>query len=125
MALSKEELKGLYVGQDLCIAKINHRHGQREEPSLCSVTKIGKKYFYVNDFRESRFELESGKHDNGEYSASAEIYFDMATYEQDREAKLLWGKYRDLSVRMHNKPPHLTTEMVKELIEILTPPTEE
>jgi len=129
MALSKEELKGLYVGQELFVVYSPRRKGETPNTGVEKVTKIGNKYFYVNrgesKYTENKYQRQTGDY-VAEYSNyPSHLYFDEATYRQDKEAKELWGKYRDITTRMYSKPPHLTTEMVKELIEILTPPTEE
>jgi CRISPR/Cas system Type II protein with McrA/HNH and RuvC-like nuclease domain len=129
MALSKEELKGLYVGQELFVVYTPHRRGNAPNTAVEKVTKIGSKYFYVNEgenkYSEHKHDKETGAYVADYTSYPPVLYFDEATYRQDKEAKELWGKYRDITTQMYSKPPHLTTEMVKELIEILTPPTEE
>jgi len=125
MALSKEELKGLYVGQTLCLTEIDSRNNDRViNPKDCTITKIGNKYFYVEDYNERKFYIENGKQENGGYSPSYELFFDLPTYEAEIETQRVWQEYRKLTQHQYNKPAHLTTDQVNQLIDILTPPTE-
>lgn len=123
MALSTEELKGIYVGQTLCLTEIDNRNRYNTvTPKEATVTKVGKKYFYVQGYNELRFHLDSGRQENGGYSPRYELFFDEATYNSETEANEVWTEYRKIAQHMYSKPKHVTVDQVRQLISILTTP---
>ena len=56
------------------------------------VTKVGRIYFEVE--RCGRFNIETLKHDNGDYSPAYKVYLDKGEYELSQEMSQLSSKIR-------------------------------
>lgn len=123
MALTKEQIKNLKVGQTLCIAEIDYCSAQRLiAPKTCIIAKIGRKYFYTDSRVEQKFDIETGKHDAGGYSPRYELFIDEQTFLYVIELKDTWDTFRSIVNRLYNRPHYITIEKAKKLIELLQEP---
>lgn len=62
------------------------------------VTKVGKKYFEVDKFR-NRYYIETLIEDAGQYTATSRVYLSLQDYEDEKELNYLADKFRGFQFR--------------------------
>ena len=100
-------MKGLKVGQDVWYVPSDRRH-QNPNGSLRKVTKIGKKYFYLDDLKCECW-------DNGYSIGNVCEYPHGSIYltEQDYIDNIVWKNFT------YNIPTDLTKDQKKRILEII------
>jgi len=96
------------VGQPIWYRSISNRHGADISLKETTVSKIGKKYFEVNDIGE-RFFIDTLEHDAGNYLASIAVYLSKVDYEEEVERKNIF----DQLFRMFGNYSHPNIELSK------------
>lgn len=85
----------LKIRQKVFIIPNNNRaYIYNEEPI---VTKIGRKYFELDGYYNTKFCLETGRDSNGQYSSQYTVYESKEAYEQEKIHNKLADKIRKTS----------------------------
>jgi hypothetical protein len=105
MALTKEQLENLRVGQELFF---KHNRGGS---SVVTVDKIGSKYFYLSNKRH--YDLVSCKDASG--FTSGEIFFSEHVYKEEAERNKLWCDLKGI-IAYGNCPSHVTAQDIIQAI---------
>lgn len=85
----------------------------RRPPHLDTVTKVGKKYFYIGKHCQQRYSIETKAEDNGEYSSQSYCYRCEADYNR---VVGLQNKRREIERNIRA----LTDEQVDQVYEWIT-----
>lgn len=105
-----------HVGQEVCMVCDGHC---RLPPIVthAKITKIGRKWATLDDspWRPSRFNIETGAIDGGEYSSPGMVYPSREAYQAETARQQAWDVLmRALNPCHHLPPAHLTTEEIVE-----------
>lgn len=83
----------LFVGQTVWCRSLSGRRGDSIAIKETKISKVGNKYFEVQDICRGRFFKQTLKHDGGEYSSRYQVYLDKDSYfnevEMNDKMKLL------------------------------------
>lgn len=80
-------MRKIKVGDDLFLA---HKH---DRGHLCKVTKIGRKYIYVNcNFGIEKAFYREDWREKTDYTSEYKLYRSKQEWEDDKEWHKLWGK---------------------------------
>ena len=82
----------------------------RRPPYVDTITKVGKKYFYIGMYCQRRYSIETKAEDNGEYSSRSHCYRCEADYNRSVE---LQNKRREIERNIRR----LTDEQVDQVYE--------
>ena len=102
------------VGQTLHHVTIVNRSKFGDNDRPVTVTKIGRKWGYIDYGHNTRFNLETMYEDGGIYSNPAKLYIDKNEYFKERDHKKAW---EDLSNKIHGMfygKPKLTMDEISE-----------
>lgn len=74
------ERNDLHVGQEIYICPINPNFHIKRKPRKSKIKKIGNKWATFDDFGERRFEIKTGKIDEGDFSSTEMVYLNVNDY---------------------------------------------
>lgn len=80
----------LFVGQIIYYKIISDRRGDDTSLKETKITKIGRKYFEIEEKWVGKFFKDSLIHDAGQYSPGYEIYLSKEDYENEIEANKIY-----------------------------------
>lgn len=103
----------LFVGQEIYICPINPNFHIKRKPRKSKIKKIGNKWATFDDFVERRFEIKSGKIDEGDYSSTEMVYLNVDDYYNLIDVDSAGEKIREAILSLPK-----TSESVEKLKEI-------
>jgi hypothetical protein len=108
--ISKERLKSIAVGDFVCV-----------DGKECPVTFIGRKYFKVQlGYRDVQFIIDEGRHyDPSGFGNKHKLWDTIGDYQREKEAVKAWDSLRSWFNGKYQKPSHLSTETINEVLELL------
>lgn len=83
------------IGKEVFIVKTWVRQGESNEPMVTRITKVGLKYFEVEDNWMGRFMIETLKHDGRGYSSQYEVFLSMEEFTNKELKKNIIGKLKN------------------------------
>lgn len=104
------------VGQTVYLKCIRSVKKYNKEMKESRISKIGKKYFYLEDIEYGRFFIESMKQDNGKYSSKYMAYLSIQEIEDKKEAERLHNKFKEL---FSGWTTNITLSKLKEIDKII------
>jgi hypothetical protein len=110
MALTKTQLETLKVGQELFWENGQGRHHWNSCKVI--IEKIGNKYAYAGRLKIS---LEDSKIFSD--SSWGCVWYSEQDYYDKVNLDLAWSKFRMFFVNSHQRPNHLTLDVIRELSE--------
>lgn len=83
------------VGQKLWLVRGGWRNSDRPSEKEVTVTKVGRKWFYVEDpeyngWKQERYDLENMVEDAGQYTPKARCYLSKADYDYQNARRDRW-----------------------------------
>lgn len=124
--LTKERLAAIKTGDTLVMVTPDHRRNHPAEAKEVVVTKVGRKYFTVNEpektqytHLEKQFTVSEGRHYHKDFGGRHELWDTIGDYNRHAEASALWNELWSYFKDKYSKPKHLTTEQLKEILETL------
>jgi hypothetical protein len=107
------------VGQKVFI--VGGFYGRKPYFSEGIITKIGRKWAYLDGWRKKSFNMETGWIDGGQYTSPGRVYSSQSEYEKEEGLREAWQK---LSYQLNHcpQPESITHEKIKQIRELLELP---
>jgi hypothetical protein len=80
----------LKTGQTVYIKPVGNNARYDQEIKEGVVSKVGKKWFEIENYHRCRFSIETGSHDGGQYISGYQVYSSMQEIEDEQEHNKLW-----------------------------------
>jgi len=101
------------VGQKVFLKSLDSRDGDIKE---VTVSKVGRKYFQVEEMYNTRFSIEEMLDDAGKYTSRWKVYPSMREIEDERESYELHNKIKQ---QFSTYRPNYSLETLREIYRIL------
>lgn len=104
------------VGQKVYVKYLDRGRYNPQDIQEATISKIGRKYFELNEFRHSRLYLDSFIEDGGQYSPRYKVYVSKQAIVDEEESDKL---FKTISLRFgYFKNPY-TLEQLRKVADIL------
>lgn len=104
------------VGQKIYLKPIGGQAWRTNKIKEGIVSKVGKKYFYLEGFYQKRFFIENLRHDAGDYTANWQGYFSLEEIENEKEQIRLFSF---ISERFRHYSTPLSLEKLQAIYNII------
>ena len=93
----------------------------RGTPCEVTVGKVGRTWFTVREgfLRNSRFRIDNGCQDGGQYSSLGRCYMSREKYEQKQELIRLWQVFTTATQNRFRPPPEIGAVAIRQAAAIL------
>jgi len=106
----------LKVGQKVYLKPIGNRARYSKDIVESSISKIGRKYFKVEDDHYGRFFIDTMKQDNGQYISEYACYTSREKIESEKEIQILYDKIKKM---FYTLKPDIPLEKLKRIDKII------
>jgi|GEM_PF-2182584 len=106
----------LCVGQKLWLVRSHHYRGDNREPIEVTISKVGKKYFELEDYSRCKFEIETLKQVT-ETNYVDRCHLSLQEILDEREADKLAGQIKNI-FGGYGKPK-LTLEQLRKIMDVV------
>jgi hypothetical protein len=106
----------LCVGQKLWLVRSHHYRGDNREPIEVTISKVGKKYFELEDYHRCKFEIETLKQVT-ETNYVDRCHLTLQEILDEREADKLAGQIKNI-FGGYGKPK-LTLEQLRKIMDVV------
>lgn len=110
-------LKHVKPGDKLWLVPNDSRRGVPREIEVVSVGRVWG--YFGGQFRRSRFSLETGRVDGGEYTSSGCVYGSKQEHAIVVEQRLAWDRLTRGMRQLHGAPIHLTIQDINGICGLL------
>jgi len=104
------------IGQEIFIEPTNNAARYNKEVKKCRISKIGKKYFEVEEMNGTRFFIKDLKHDAGQYTSNYNCYLTLQEIKDKKEAQAIFDNVKKVFSGWKNK---LSLSQLKEIDRII------
>ena len=82
------------LGQKIHVKRIGNAARYSKEIETCTISKIGRKYFEVEEMRNRKFFIETLLHSSGQYSPDYKCYLSLQEINDEEEQRKLHDKVK-------------------------------
>lgn len=84
------------IGQTIYMKPIGNAARFNRDIKECTISKIGRKFFEVNEIPRSRFHIDNLLHDGGDYNPDYKGYLSLKDIEDEDEAGRLYREIKTI-----------------------------